>query len=61
MTAGGRVLEQLDAAASGVDDDYTGMTISVKLASGDWESCIISGYMGAKRRALVPPALSLLS
>ena len=29
VTAGLRVLEQLDAAASGVDDDYTGMTLSV--------------------------------
>ena len=61
VTAGLRVLEQLDAAASGVDDDYTGMTLSVKLTSGAWESCIISSYLAAKRRALVLPLLSLLS
>lgn len=44
---------QLDAGASRVDDYYCGMTLSVQLTSGQWESCIITGYLASKRRVLV--------
>ena len=44
---------QLDAGASRVDDYYCGMTLSVQLTSGQWESSIITAYLASKRRVLV--------
>jgi hypothetical protein len=52
---------QLDTTASSADDYYCGMTISVNVGAGQWESCIVTAYIGTKRRALVALKQVLLS